>query len=77
MKNNLVKWLPFNWDIKNYINNILIYESSKEQKAKCLNELKYIIKLYHDDINFYGINYFENSYFSKLFFILKYRFNRI
>lgn len=77
MKNNLVRWLPFNADIKNYINNILIDEYSKEQKAKCLNEIKYIIKLYYDDINFYGINYFENSNFSKLFFIFNYGFYRI
>ena len=72
MKNNLVKYLPFDSDIKNYINNILIFERSKEEKAKCLNELKYIIKLYDDDLNFYEINYFENSNFSKLFFVFRY-----
>lgn len=69
MKNILVKYIPFNQDIKNYIYNILIYENFKE----CLKELKYTIKLYYDDLNFYGINYFDNSHFSNLFFVLRYR----
>jgi len=74
MYNLVINHLPLNNDIKSYISDILIYDNAKKMKLKCLHEINYINKLYNDDLNFYGLNYFDSSDFAKFFFIFKYNY---